>query len=110
MRVTLVQALDRGRGGVTALHDDRAHGVAQRGGDRGLGTGVDLEQVDERADHAVDVGDVLDAGRGARLAQPEVERVGARLPARGLGFRGAPLLVDRAQLRVGRLDVVTARR
>ena len=57
--------------------------VAEAGRHRRFGAGLDLEVVDERAGDAVEVGERLGAGPGARFAQREVEgvereRAGAR--------------------------------
>ena len=101
VRVTLVETFHRRGGGIAAPHDNRAHGITERGGDRSLGAGVDLEQVDQWADHAVDISHVLDPRGRTSLAEAEIERIGPRPPPRRFGFGGAPLLVDRAQRRVG---------
>ena len=73
------------RGRVVAVDDDRLQRVAERGGDRDLGAGVDLEVVGEPADHAVE--------RRARrppaacAVERERERLGAGPPARRVGRR-----------------------
>ena len=82
-----------------AVDDDRAEGVAEHRGDRPLGAGVDLEVVDERADHA---GHVAERGGGvavAGLVERGCESLGPCLPARGVGVgvaRRAPSAVRSA--------------
>ena len=75
-----MQPLDRPGGGVAAIHHDRTQRVSERGSDRRLGARLDLEQIDERADDAVDARELLDTRRSPCRTEAEVERVGAGAP------------------------------
>ena len=104
-RLAVVQAFDCLCRGVAALHDDGPEGLAERGGDRGFRTRFDLEQVDQRADDAVDSGELVATGRSACRTEAEIERVGAGAPSRRLGLGRAPRLVGLAQRRLRARDV-----
>ena len=52
--VAVLQPLDRVAGDVIAFDDDRVQRIAERGRDRDLGAGFDLDVVDERPDDTVD--------------------------------------------------------
>ena len=58
--------------------DHRGERLAQRGLDRGLPAGVDLDQVEQRAEHAVDAGQALGAGPGAGGVERQGEGLGPR--------------------------------
>ena len=104
-RLTGVETLDRVRGGLAALHDDGAECLAERGRHRRFGTGLDLEEVDQRTDDPGDTGELLAPGRGAGGVESEVERVGTGAPARRFRLGGAPRFVGRAQDGFGAGDV-----
>ncbi len=101
-RVAGLDVLERAPGRVAAFEHDGLERVAQSGGHRRFGPGLELDVVGERARDAVQVGERLGAGPGARLAQREVEGVESRTPARGLGFGLAPALVGVGEARLGR--------
>ena len=75
---------ERATAGVGRVDDDREQRLAERGLDRRLPAVVDLDEVEQRAEHAVDAGEVLGAGAGAGDSEREVQRLGAGRPARQL--------------------------
>ena len=79
--VAALQALDRYACRRVAFDDDRLERVAERGCNRDLRTFVDLEEVDERPQHAVEVGEVLAAGGGMGFVERRGEHLGPRPPA-----------------------------
>ena len=86
---TGVQRLDGATSGVDAIDDDGGERLAGRGLDRGLPAGIDLDEVEQRADHAVDVGESLGAGAGARLVERERQRLGPSRPRVAVAVGGA---------------------
>ena len=83
MHVGRVQRVERSPTGVAAIGDhDRLQRLAERRLDRGFPAVVDLDQVEQRAEHAVDAGEVLGTGAGAGALERQVQRLGARPPAR----------------------------
>jgi len=69
---------DGAASGVDATGDDhRSQGGTGGRLERRFPTVVDLDQVEERAEHAVDAGESLDARLGARVVEGEGKRVGA---------------------------------
>ena len=97
-RVGRLQPRDRGAGRGVAVDDDRLQRVAQRGGDRDLGAGFDLDVVGEPADHAVE----LAACRTGGAVERERERLGPGAPPRRVGRRVAPLGVGLLHRVLGR--------
>ena len=72
-------------------------GVAERGRDRDLGAGFDLEVVDERSEDPFELVELADGGVGARDAQLAFEGVGTGPGAGRVAFGGAPVLLRGAQ-------------
>ena len=62
--------------------DHRGERLAERGLDRGLPAGIDLDQVEQRAERAVDVAQVLGAGPGAGGVERQGEGIGPGAPLR----------------------------
>ncbi len=85
-RALLVQSGQRLPGGIPAVDDDGRHRGAGRGLERCLPAGVDLDEVDQRADDAVDASQQLPTARPFEL----LERPGEGL---GPGRRPVPLLL-----------------
>ena len=54
VQLTLFESADHRAGCGTLLHDHGGHGVAQRGGNCSLGARLNLEMIDEWADHTID--------------------------------------------------------
>ena len=65
-----------------AVDDDRVQRLAERGLDRRLPPVVDLDEVEQRAEHAVDIGEALGAGTGPGDVERQLQRLDARRPAR----------------------------
>ncbi len=71
-----VNALERTPRRVGSVDDDRGERLAERRLDRRLPPGIDLDQIEQRAEDAVDVGETFGAGAGtcARRAPAAVPR------------------------------------
>ena len=88
------------RAAAIAVDDDRAQRLAGAASKAGLPAVVDLDEVEQRAEHAVDAGQALGAGPGAGRVEGELQRLGPGRPGasaasaaswRGLGCaRAAP--------------------
>ena len=59
------------------VDDDRGQRLAERRLDGGLPTGVDLDQIEQRAEHTVDAGEAFGAGAGPGSVERELERLHA---------------------------------
>ncbi len=70
--------------------DHRGERLAQRGLGRRLPAGIDLDQVEQRAERAVDVAQVLGAGPGAGGVERQGEGIGPGAPLRVPFGRGRP--------------------
>ena len=81
--VGLTQGRQRALGRLRAVDHDRCERFTERGLDGGLPTGVDLDQVEQGAEHTVDVGEPLGSG-------PSVSRIERHLQCfdPGAGTRG----------------------
>ena len=69
------------------VHDDRGERFTERGLDGRSPVVVDLDEVEQRAEHAVDADEPFGAGPGTRRVECELERIhpGGR-PRRGVGI------------------------
>ena len=76
-RVECPPAARRGR-----RDDDRFKRLAERGLDRRLPARVDVDQVEQRAEHIFDAGEMLGAGTGPGALEGQVQRLGAGTPTR----------------------------
>ena len=98
----LLQSCNRAARGVGIGHHDRRERVARRGRERGLPTGLDLDQLEQCAHHAVEIGQSLGSGASPRLVEGERERVGARRPRLAVGLRAPPMRLDARHVGLGR--------
>ena len=105
LAVASLQTLDRGASRVVAVDDDRLQRVAERGTHRDLATLVDLEQVDERTEHAFEGRDVVTADRRVRLFERQREHLGAGPPARRVALGATMRDVGFAQCVLGRAQL-----
>ncbi len=85
--------------GTATVDDDRRHPGAGRRLERGLPAVVDLDEVDQRADHAVDLSQQLPPAGALQLGERTLQRLGpgmaavagvGRLVGRGLRGLGGP--------------------
>ena len=79
--VVRLQRLQRGTAGGRRCHHHRLQGFTEGGFHRALPPGVDLDEVQQGAQHAIDTSKVLGAGPGAGALQRQMQRLGASLPA-----------------------------
>ncbi len=86
---------ERGAAGVDAVDHHRAQGLAHRGFHGRFPAGVDVDQVEQGADDALDLGEALGARSGPGLVEREGQRLGSGGPRmalavgrsqRGIGF------------------------
>ena len=110
LHLSALQVLDRRTRRRGAVDHDGTERVAERGGDRDFGALRDLDVVDERTEHAVEVRDRVATGRGVGRVECERERLGSRPPARRLGFRRAQHRVAGTYRFLGGLQVGGERR
>ncbi len=107
-----MERLESTSAGIDAVDDDGGDRIARRGLERRLPAVVDLDDVEERPEHAVDVGEAFCARPGARLVEGHLEGVGAGDPAvplgLGLGGRGAGRVERRLGGQASLLGVVEA--
>ncbi len=111
-----VEGADRRPSRVDAVDDDRRERLARRRLDGRLPAGVDLDEVEQRADDSVDGCQALGAGPSAGLVEGEAEGLGAcgprvtiavGRPERGLGL-GDPIL-GRGAVLLGRPEALDER-
>ncbi len=77
------------------VDDDGGQRIGDRSLEGSLPAAVDLDEVEEGADHPVDAGEPFGAGLRPRLVERQLERVGPRDPAVSLGLGDAPVLLGR---------------
>ncbi len=96
-----VQGLERPAGGHHAVDHHRGQRLAGGGLERGLPAGIDLDQVEQGAEHAVDGGQPLGPRRRAGLVQRERQRFGPGPPRVQVGLGGAVGGLGLGQRRLG---------
>ena len=90
----LLQPRHRAAGGVGIGHHDRRERFARGGPEGRLPTGLDLDQLEQRAHDAVEVGQSLGPGARARLVEREGQRLGACGPRLAVRLGPPPLRLD----------------
>ena len=85
------------------IDDDRGKRVTSRRLDRGLPAGIDLHQIEQRADHTVEVGQSLGTRPGARVIEGEAQGLRPSRPRMAIAVGGA-------QRRLGVRDLLLRRR
>ena len=82
VQVRGMERLERSTPGARRGDHDRFQGFAERGLDGRFPAGVDVDQVEQRAEHIFDAGEMFGTGAGPRTLEGEVERLGPSTPAR----------------------------
>ena len=98
-RVGFAERVERPAGGVGVLDDDGGQRLAEGRLDGGFPPGVDLDQVEHGAEHALDAGEPFGAGPGVGGVERELQGFRPRLPTRGR--LGGVVALDRAALQLG---------
>ena len=83
-----VKRIEGATAGLRRGNDDRVQGFAEGGLDGGLPAGVDVDEVEQRAEHAFHAGEVFGPGPSPGTFQGQVERLGACTPTRHVVGRG----------------------
>ncbi len=102
LAVAALQTFDDCTRRVGAVDDDCLQRVAQRGGHCDLATFVDLEQVDERAKHPVELRDLVATRGRVSVFECQREHLRARSPARRIAIGPTMRRVRLAQRVLGR--------
>jgi hypothetical protein len=79
-RVGLAERGQRPLRGLRTVDHDGAERLAERGLDGLLPAGVDLDQIEQRAEHTVDVGEPFGAGAGVGGVERELQRFDPGVP------------------------------
>ena len=82
MHVRCVQRVERPPAGLRRCHDDRLQRIAKRGFDRRLPAGVDVDEVEQRAENILHAGQVLGARASPGALQRKVQCLGSGTPSR----------------------------
>ncbi len=77
--------------------DDGRQGVAQGDLDDRFPARIDIDELEQRAEHAVDPDQPFGTGTRSRLAERHLQRIGARLPGLLLAGESSELSIDPGQ-------------